>query len=227
MRRWRLAKRDLAVLDVRLAKGGFGPDIARRLKSKGKIGVLYETGDDARNSDLTQADGEASLAKPYRTEGNNTPRFGSRDGMDARSAHESLRVEGSPNECNSKAANPTSRRRARLRPSSGFQERSIRYRRLLGPGDKLGQRCGAVTIARLIRSRSAGLRRAVCADCRICFDAENEPPSLRIKKGRGTFHHMCRARTFKQCRASACDKRLPNDRQKTGSKRRACKETKS
>lgn len=61
-------KPDLAVLDVRLAKGGNGPDIARRLHSKGKFGVLYETGDDARNSDLTQADGEASLAKPYRTE---------------------------------------------------------------------------------------------------------------------------------------------------------------
>jgi DNA-binding response OmpR family regulator len=56
---------DLAVLDVRLAKGGHGPDIARRLNSKGNIGILYETGDDARNSDLTQADGEASLAKPY------------------------------------------------------------------------------------------------------------------------------------------------------------------
>ena len=61
-------KPDLAILDVRLAKGGLGPDIARRLKGKGKIGVLYETGDDARNSDLTQTDGEASIAKPYRTE---------------------------------------------------------------------------------------------------------------------------------------------------------------
>ena len=63
-----LHRPDLAVLDVRLAQGGHGPDIARRLTSKGKIGVLYETGDDARNSDLTQADGEAFLAKPYRTE---------------------------------------------------------------------------------------------------------------------------------------------------------------
>jgi DNA-binding response OmpR family regulator len=61
-------KLDLAVLDVRLAKGGHGPDIARRLKSKGKFGVLYATGDDERNSELTQADGEASLSKPYRTE---------------------------------------------------------------------------------------------------------------------------------------------------------------
>jgi two-component system, response regulator PdtaR len=59
---------DLAVLDVRLAKGGLGPEIARRLKSKGKFGVLYATGDDARISDLTLADGEASLSKPYRTE---------------------------------------------------------------------------------------------------------------------------------------------------------------
>jgi DNA-binding response OmpR family regulator len=59
---------DLAVLDVRLAKGGHGPDIARHLKSKGKLGVLYETGDGIRNSELTQADGEASLSKPYRTE---------------------------------------------------------------------------------------------------------------------------------------------------------------
>ena len=108
-----MAKRDLAVLDVRLAKGGFGPDIARRLKSKGKIGVLYETGDDARNSDLTQADGEASLAKPYRTEGNNTPRFGSRDGMDARSAHDrsgwkNIETTGSfaPEQRFSRAVNP-------------------------------------------------------------------------------------------------------------------------
>jgi DNA-binding response OmpR family regulator len=59
---------DLAVLDVRLAKGGHGPDIARRLHSKGKFGVLYATGDGERNSELTQADGEASLSKPYRSE---------------------------------------------------------------------------------------------------------------------------------------------------------------
>jgi hypothetical protein len=36
--------------------------------SKGKFGVLYATGDDARNSGLTWADGEASIAKPYRAE---------------------------------------------------------------------------------------------------------------------------------------------------------------
>jgi two-component system, response regulator PdtaR len=63
-----LHKPDLAVLDVRLARGGRGPDIARLLKSKGKFGVLYATGDDARNSMLTLTDGEASISKPYRTE---------------------------------------------------------------------------------------------------------------------------------------------------------------
>ncbi len=59
---------DLAVLDVRLARGDRGPEIARRLNSRGKFGVLYATGDDARNSPLTIADGEASIAKPYRPE---------------------------------------------------------------------------------------------------------------------------------------------------------------
>ena len=63
-----LHKPDLAVLDVRLARGDHGPDIARRLKSKGKFGVLYATGTNARNSTLTMADGEAMIAKPYRAE---------------------------------------------------------------------------------------------------------------------------------------------------------------
>jgi DNA-binding response OmpR family regulator len=60
-----LHRPDLAVLDVRLARGDHGPDIARRLKSKGKFGVLYATGTDARNSTLSLADGEALIAKPY------------------------------------------------------------------------------------------------------------------------------------------------------------------
>jgi len=59
---------DLAILDVRLAKGSRGPEIARRLHSKGKFGVLYASGDDVRNSTLTLSDGEASIAKPYRVE---------------------------------------------------------------------------------------------------------------------------------------------------------------
>jgi DNA-binding response OmpR family regulator len=59
---------DLAVLDVRLAQGGRGPEIVQQANGKGKFGVLYATGDDARTSLLTQLDGEAAIAKPYRAE---------------------------------------------------------------------------------------------------------------------------------------------------------------
>ena len=63
-----LHKPDLAVLDVQLAKGGRSPEIARRLNSRGKFGVLYTTGENARTSTLTRADGEASITKPYSVE---------------------------------------------------------------------------------------------------------------------------------------------------------------
>lgn len=63
-----LHRPDLAVLDVRLAHGGRGPEIARRLRGRVPLGILYATGDDARHSTLTLADGAASIAKPYRTE---------------------------------------------------------------------------------------------------------------------------------------------------------------
>jgi DNA-binding response OmpR family regulator len=63
-----LHKPDLAVFDVRLARGGRGPEIVQRLSSRGTIGILYATGDDVRHSTLTRADGNASIAKPYRNE---------------------------------------------------------------------------------------------------------------------------------------------------------------
>jgi two-component sensor histidine kinase/DNA-binding response OmpR family regulator len=58
---------DLVLLDLRLASGGLGTEIAARLDRGGGVGILYATG----NSDqiqLTTADGDACLAKPYRSE---------------------------------------------------------------------------------------------------------------------------------------------------------------
>ena len=63
-----LHKPDLAVLDVRLAQGNRGPDIARRLGDRRTVGILYATGEDARRSTLTLADGSASITKPYQVE---------------------------------------------------------------------------------------------------------------------------------------------------------------
>jgi DNA-binding response OmpR family regulator len=63
-----LHKPHLAVVDVRLARGGRGPEIARRSSGRGTLGILYATGEDARHSALTLADGCASIAKPYRVE---------------------------------------------------------------------------------------------------------------------------------------------------------------
>jgi CheY-like chemotaxis protein len=59
---------DFAILDVQLAEGGLGMDIATRLNSNGhRTGILYATGKigDIR---LTKANGDAYLGKPYRPE---------------------------------------------------------------------------------------------------------------------------------------------------------------
>jgi len=58
---------DLAVLDLLLAGGGLGTEIAARLNRQGQLGVLYATGNTGHTS-LTRADGEACLGKPYRPE---------------------------------------------------------------------------------------------------------------------------------------------------------------
>jgi two-component sensor histidine kinase/CheY-like chemotaxis protein len=62
----RQCKPDLALLDVRLADGGLGTEIAARLGHPGPA-VLYATGNGTQIN-LTGADGEAVLDKPYRTE---------------------------------------------------------------------------------------------------------------------------------------------------------------
>jgi CheY-like chemotaxis protein len=57
-------KPDLAVLDLRLAGGGLGTEIAARLTREGRPGILYATGN-GMQAGLTEADGEACLGKPY------------------------------------------------------------------------------------------------------------------------------------------------------------------
>lgn len=57
---------DLAVIDLRLADGELGTDVAAQLGSLGSLGVLYATGNMTQVI-LTAANGHACLAKPYRS----------------------------------------------------------------------------------------------------------------------------------------------------------------
>ena len=57
---------DLAVIDLRLADGGFGTDIVSGLAELEGLGVLYATGN-MSSTLLSDADGDACLAKPYRS----------------------------------------------------------------------------------------------------------------------------------------------------------------
>jgi two-component sensor histidine kinase/DNA-binding response OmpR family regulator/putative methionine-R-sulfoxide reductase with GAF domain len=55
---------DLAILDLRLADGGLGTEIAARLNYPGRPGILYATGN-GNQIRLTRTDGEACIGKPY------------------------------------------------------------------------------------------------------------------------------------------------------------------
>jgi CheY-like chemotaxis protein len=57
-------KPDLAVLDLRLADGDLGTEIAAQLLPLGRLGVLHATGNVSQVV-LTTADGDACLSKPY------------------------------------------------------------------------------------------------------------------------------------------------------------------
>lgn len=61
-----LHKPDLALIDLRLADGGLGTEVATRLRAMGRIGVLFATGNNA-NATMQDADGDACLGKPYQT----------------------------------------------------------------------------------------------------------------------------------------------------------------
>ncbi len=60
----RCHKPDLAVLDLRLADGGVGTEIVAGLGDRGRLGVLYASGN-ISNVKLTAADGHACITKPY------------------------------------------------------------------------------------------------------------------------------------------------------------------
>jgi CheY-like chemotaxis protein len=62
----RLHEPHLAVIDLRLADGGVGTEIAPQLGGLGTLGVLYATGNVPQVMQ-TAADGHACLAKPYRS----------------------------------------------------------------------------------------------------------------------------------------------------------------
>jgi CheY-like chemotaxis protein len=57
---------DLAVIDLRLAEGGFGTEIAAQLSDLPQLGILYASGN-MLHAVLTTTDGHACLAKPYRS----------------------------------------------------------------------------------------------------------------------------------------------------------------
>jgi DNA-binding response OmpR family regulator len=56
---------NLAIIDMRLADGGLGTEVAAQLRPVGRLGVLFASG----NIELVMrsaADGDACIAKPYR-----------------------------------------------------------------------------------------------------------------------------------------------------------------
>lgn len=62
----RLHKPNLAIIDLRLADGRLGTEIAAQLGAHGTLGVLYATGNSAQLA-LCGAEGDACLTKPYRS----------------------------------------------------------------------------------------------------------------------------------------------------------------
>ena len=58
---------DLALIDLRLARGDIGTEIIRQLPPGERPGILYASGNVSQFS-LTKNDGEASISKPYSAE---------------------------------------------------------------------------------------------------------------------------------------------------------------
>ena len=60
------SKPNLVILDMRLADGGLGTEVAAQLLPPGRPGILYATGNMSQVA-LTSADGDACISKPYRS----------------------------------------------------------------------------------------------------------------------------------------------------------------
>lgn len=60
----RHSRPDLAILDLRLADGELGTEVAAQLAAFGRPGILYVTGN---MSQVVLTNGDACLAKPYRS----------------------------------------------------------------------------------------------------------------------------------------------------------------
>src|SRR6202171_2351536 len=60
----RRSRLDLVILDLRLADGGLGTEVAAQLTRLGRPGILYVTGN---MSQVALTHGDACLAKPYRS----------------------------------------------------------------------------------------------------------------------------------------------------------------
>ena len=60
----RRSRPDLVILDLRLADGGLGTEVAAQLTRLGRPGILYVTGN---MSQVALTCGDACLAKPYRS----------------------------------------------------------------------------------------------------------------------------------------------------------------
>jgi CheY-like chemotaxis protein len=61
----RLHKPNIILIDMRLADGGLGTEIAAQLRDMPDLGILYASGNRAQIF-LTAANGHACLSKPYR-----------------------------------------------------------------------------------------------------------------------------------------------------------------
>jgi len=57
---------DIALIDYRLADGGFGTEVGARLRANSDLGILYVTGNNTAVA-MQNAVGDACLVKPYRS----------------------------------------------------------------------------------------------------------------------------------------------------------------